>query len=94
MRAKLGQNSNDDSGSAFVGLTAQFANIIDRNSQVDSLSYTDQKRELTIEVMLESYAELDVIKDKLARNGVAVEVVSAEQVDAGARSRLRVRYSQ
>jgi len=44
--------------------------------------------------MLESYAELDVIKDKLARNGVAVEVVSAEQVDAGARSRLRVRYSQ
>ena len=59
-----------------------------------ALSYTDQRKELTVEVMLNSYADLDVIKDKLAGAGVAVEVVSAEQVDAGARSRLRVRYAQ
>ena len=94
MRAKLGQKDEGGEGSAFVGLTAQFANVIDSNSRVASLSYTDQRKELTVEVMLDSYADLDVIKDKLAGAGVAVEVVSAEQVDAGARSRLRVRYAQ
>jgi general secretion pathway protein L len=94
MRAKLGTAAGEGESSDFVGLTAQFANVIDTNSQVESLSYTDQRRELTVEVMLKSYADLDVIKDKLANSGVAVEVVSAEQVEAGARSRLRVRYAQ
>lgn len=92
MRAKLGQKAADGDGSAFVGLAAQFANVIDANSRVDSLSYTEQRRELTVEVMLNSYADLDVIKEKLASAGVDVEVVSAEAEESGARSRLRVRY--
>ena len=74
MRAKLGQ-SGGDGASTFVGLTAQFANVIDNTSLVNSLSYTEQRQELTVEIMLKSYADLDVIKEKLASAGVAVEVV-------------------
>jgi len=95
MRAKLGQSggAGDTDGSVFVGLTAHFANVIDDAGIVDSLSYTEQRQELTVEVMLDSYADLDVIKEKLASAGVEVEVVSAEQEESGARSRLRVRYA-
>ncbi len=95
MRAKLGQSGTGDGAdsSTFVGLTAQFANVIDDAGIVDSLSYTEQRQELTVELMLKSYADLDVIKEKLAGEGVEVEVVSAEQEESGARSRLRVRYA-
>lgn len=93
MRAKLGQSGANGESSAFVGLTAQFANVIDDAGIVDSLSYSEQRQELTVELMLKSYADLDVIKDKLAGTGVEVEVVSAEQEESGARSRLRVRYA-
>lgn len=92
MRAKLGQKSADGQGSAFVDLTANIANVLDTGSQVDSMSFSGQRQELTIEVMLKSYADLDTIKEKLAGAGVAVEVVSAEQEPAGARSRLRLRF--
>lgn len=94
MAAKLGQKANAGGGSAFVGLAAHFANVIDDKSRVDSMSYTEQRRELTVEVMLASYDDLETIKSKLASSGVAVDVASAEQQQGRVRSRLRVRYDQ
>jgi general secretion pathway protein L len=92
MSAKLGQKANTGEASAFVGLAAHFANVIDDSSRVDSMSYTEQRRELTVEVMLNSYDDLETIKGKLSRAGVAVDVASAEQEAGRVRSRLRVRY--
>lgn len=93
INSKLGQQDGSSGQNTFLALTAHFANVIDTDTQVSSLSYLQQRQELTIEVMLNSYADLDVIKDKLARAGIDVEVVSAEQESQGARSRLRVRYA-
>jgi type II secretory pathway component PulL len=75
-----------------VGLTAQFANVMTSSGRVDSLSYTQQREELTVEVLLDSFDDLESLKDKLAQAGIALEVVSSESEDAGARSRLRLRY--
>lgn len=92
MQAKVGKPTQDDGSNIFVGLTAQLSNVLEQGSKVDSLIYSSQRQELTVEVMLGGYDDLDVIKEKLAGSGVAVEVVSSEIEDAGARSRLRVRY--
>ncbi|MCR9258176.1 MAG: type II secretion system protein GspL [Pseudomonadaceae bacterium] len=92
MRAKLGQSNSAEENSAFVGLTAQFANVMTSSGRVDSLSYTQQREELTVEVLLDSFDDLESLKGKLAQAGIALEVVSSESEDAGARSRLRMRY--
>lgn len=92
MRAKLGQSNGSDNSNTFVGLTAQFANVMTSSGRVDSLSYTEQREELTVEVLLDGYEELESLKDKLAKAGIALEVVSSEAEAAGARSRLRMRY--
>ena len=93
MAAKLGQQGSADGGdSAFVGLLAQFSNVLDERADVASINYAGQREELTVEVMLGSYDELETIKNKLAENGVGLEVASAEQETRGVRSRLRVTY--
>ena len=92
MRAKLGQSGAAEENNAFVGLTAQFANVMTSSGRVDSLSYTQQREELTVEVLLDSFDDLESLKGKLAQAGIALEVVSSESEDAGARSRLRLRY--
>ncbi len=93
MAAKLGQKSNASEASAFVGLTAHFANVVEAEHRVDSLSYADQRQEVTVEVMLASYDDLETIKGKLAGAGVTVDVTSAEEEQGRVRSRMRVRYT-
>ncbi len=93
MRAKLGMRGGAaEAGSDFVGLTAHLSNTISTGHLLESLSYTDQRRELTAEVILGSYDDLEVIKGELARVGVTVDVANAEQEGQRVRSRLRVRY--
>ncbi len=93
MAAKLGQQGNASEASAFVGLTAHFANVVAAEHRVDSLSYVDQRREVTVEVILASYDDLETIKGKLSAAGVSVDVTSAEEEQGGVRSRMRVRYT-
>lgn len=92
MGSKLGEKANTGDSSAFVALASHFANVIDNKSSVESLSYTDQRQELTVEVMLGGYEDLETIKGKLASSGVNVDVASAEEEAGRVRSRLRVKY--
>lgn len=94
MESKLGQKSSGDgASSAFIDLTAHFSNVSKPNHEVLSISYTEQRRELNIEVMLRNYDELDAYKSELASRGIEVETTSAEQEARGIRSRMRVRYA-
>ena len=94
MESKLGQKSSSDgASSAFIDLTAHFSNVSKPNHEVLSISYTEQRRELNIEVMLRNYDELDAYKSELASRGIEVETTSAEQEARGIRSRMRVRYA-
>jgi general secretion pathway protein L len=91
--AKIGVKTDAGEGGAFVDLTAQFANVVGATNEVVSMSYAEQRKEVTIEVMLNSYDDIETIKTKLASAGVAVDVANAEEEGAKVRSRLRVRYA-
>ncbi len=95
MASKLGQGSPGTDGvkSAFLGLTAQFAKVAKAEHSVLSISYTEQRRELNIEILLNNYDELDAYKTQLATQGIEVETTNAEQETRGIRSRMRVRYA-
>lgn len=93
MAAKLGKDVAGASNSAeFVGLVAGLASALDAKHQVLSLSYSDQRQELNVEVMLGSYQDIDGLKDVLARSGVQMEPTNAEQVPTGVRSRMRLSF--
>ncbi len=93
MAAKVGEKISGEAGSAFVDLVANFANVLDNSGKVMSISYTEHRRELSVEVKLANYDQLDVIKSKLAGVGIAIDVTSAEEEGTQIRSRLRVRYA-
>ncbi len=92
LSAKLGVKSDATDAAKFVDLTAHFANAVKPTNQVVSINYADQREEVTVEVMLDSYDDLEVIKSKLAAADVAVDVANAEEEGDKVRSRLRVRY--
>ena len=95
MESKLGQKSSGETSpsGAFIDLTAHFSNVSKPNHEVLSISYTEQRQELNIEVLLRNYDELDSYKSELASRGIEVETTSAEQEARGIRSRMRVRYA-
>ena len=92
MTSKLGGKTSAGETSAFVGLTAQVANALQGQGSVMSLSYTEQRRELNVEVMLNGYEDIDTLKQKLSTQGVQLENTTAQQVEQGVRSQMRVRF--
>ena len=95
MASKLGQSGaqGESAGSAFIGLTSQFANVAKAEHSVLSMSYTEQRQELNVEILLKNYEELDAYKTQLSAQGIEVETTNAEQEARGIRSRMRVRYA-
>ena len=94
VNAKLGRTQNAGAGgqtSDFIGLMAHLANTIDGDSAVMSANY--QREELSVEVMLPSYDDLDPVKNELANVGVEVNVTSAEQDGQQVRSRMRLKFN-
>lgn len=91
--AKLGTKAGGEaSGSAFVGLTAHLANVLKMDNRVAHLGYADTRDELTAEVMMNDYDQLEVLKTDLAAAGVAIEVTNADQDGERVRARVRVKY--
>ncbi|MEE2785420.1 MAG: type II secretion system protein GspL [Pseudomonadota bacterium] len=95
MTTKLGASTaSGDLNSEFIGLMAHFAKTAKPGHDLLSLSYTEQRRELTVEVLLKDYNELDIYKQTLVDKGIEVETTSAEQEERGIRSRMRFRYAR
>ncbi len=94
MSAKLGQKASDGGASAFVGLTAHFANAVGADSRVQSLHYSGQREELTVEVMLASFEASESLKAELANAGIDAESTNLEREGDRVRSRMRLRFVQ
>ncbi len=94
MGAKIGQKTTDGGASAFVGLTAHFANAADANSRVQSMNYQGQREELTVEVMLASFQASEELQKKLGSAGIDAESTSLERDGDQVRSRMRLRFAQ
>ncbi|MCY3820732.1 MAG: type II secretion system protein GspL [Gammaproteobacteria bacterium] len=95
MRAKL-RESGAGSG-AFHLLLGQLAAGTDRGTadiNVRSITFNDSRSELTSELWLAGYAEIDALKRELEGQALAVDISSAEERDNVVRARLRVRIPE
>ena len=58
--------------------------------ELQSLSFSDDRGELTSELLLREYADLDRLRSDLEERGLVVHIGSAEERDGVVRARLRV----
>ena len=94
MRAKLRQS--DGGQVAFHLLLGQLATGTGRESSeisVRSLTFNDTRGELTSELWLADYAQIDRLQRELEGQDLAVDISSAEERDDVVRARLRIRLA-
>ena len=94
MRAKLDQSV--DGQVAFHMLLGQLAaGTIRDNARISvrSLTFNDSRGELTSELWLPGYAQIDQLKRELEGRGLSVDISSAEERDNVVRARLRIRLA-
>ena len=90
MRNKLRQA--DTGQGAFHLLVGQLAAGTSQGQiNVRSITFNDSRGELTSELWLPGYAEIDALKRELERQGLTVDINSAEERDDVVRARLRIR---
>ena len=91
MRAKLRQS--DGGQVAFHLLLGQIAaGTVQENAEISvrSLTFNDSRGELTSELWLPDYAQIDRLKRELEERGLSVDISSAEERDNVVRARLRI----
>ncbi|HAE20464.1 MAG TPA: hypothetical protein DCG41_14710, partial [Verrucomicrobiales bacterium] len=80
LEGKLGVSSQDSpAGISFIDLFGKTVSALRPNDQLQSLNFNQDKNELSIEVLLNTYDQLDIVRSSLESKGIAVEVASAEQ---------------
>ena len=92
MRRRVGQ-PDQPSAADFELLLGTLALAIDAaldGVELQSLSYSASRGELTTELSLREYADLDRLRLQLEGQGVVVHIGSAEEQDGIVRARLRV----
>lgn len=92
MRRRVGQ-PDQPSAADFEQLLGALALAIDaalEGVELQSLSYSAGRGELTTELSLREYADLDRLRLQLEEQGVVVHIGSAEEQDGIVRARLRV----
>ena len=91
LEGKLGVSSQDSpAGISFIDLFGKTVSALRSNDQLQSLNFNQDKNELSIEVLLNTYDQLDIVRGSLESKGIAVEVASAEQEVGSVRARFNV----
>ena len=78
----------------FVQLLGDTAPIFSAKGSVRSLSYLQDKEEMTVEMELKGYDQVDEIQTELRSRGIDIEVVSAGSIDGGVSARIRASYAK
>jgi len=90
LQARLGERT-DDGGAGLLALVGALASSTDPATRVQSFSYNGERAEMAVDLVTGGFEALDQIKERLAGQGVNVEITSAEQTDQGVRARVRLR---
>ena len=92
MRAKL-RVANDGEGAFHLLLGQLAAATVGAGAEINvrSIVFNDSGGELTSELWLPGYAQIDELKRELEERGLAVDISSAEERDDRVRARLRIR---
>jgi hypothetical protein len=77
-----------------VQLLGDTAPIFSAKGSVQSLSYLQDKGEMTVEMELKGYDQVDEIQTELRSRGIDIEVVSAGSIDGGVSARIRASYAK
>lgn len=90
LQAKLGERP-DGPSTGFIAYLAPLSAAMSPATRIQSLSYTEDRAELAVDLMVSGFDDLDRFKERLGSEGVDVEITSAEQVDDSVRARVRLR---
>ena len=95
MRVKLRQ-SGAGTGAFHFLLGKLAAGTVQGNADINvrSITFNDSRSDLTSELWLPGYAEIDALKRELEGQGLAVDISSAGEHDEVVRARLRIRVSE
>jgi general secretion pathway protein L len=90
LQAKLGERP-DDGSVGLLALVGALSTATDPRARIQSLNYTGERGELAVDLIINGFDGLDQVKERLAGQGINVEITSAEQTDQGVRARVRLR---
>ncbi|MDP6826213.1 MAG: type II secretion system protein GspL [Pseudomonadales bacterium] len=93
LAARLGEAVQDPGGRGFIEYVADLAAVSDNSVTVLGLNYAEGRSELSADLRLARYEDLDQLKESLAARGVNAEISSAEEVEGGVRARMRLSTS-
>ena len=95
MRVKLrGSDAGEGAFHLLLGQLAAGTLRADAEINVRSITFNDAREELTSELWLPGYAQIDGLKRGLEERGLAVDISSAEERDNIVRARLRIRVPE
>lgn len=91
MERHLAELHHGGSGGSFLALLAQAGPIIKRAQGIDVESLRYNQSVLEIELLLADFQVLDKLKQALVRDGLSVNITTANARDGKVRSQLRIR---
>ena len=92
-KAKLGgQSAKAENYLSFIDLLSRVSGGITGADKIQSLRFNHQRMELTFEILLPSFNELDPLKERASTQGVLLKVTNADKDGNGVRARLSAEY--
>ena len=85
---KLSSTPETDNNLSMVDLLLRTTNVLGTNSELQSLRFRAKQMELTAEVLIANFEELEAIKARSQAMGIAVEVSDASAEQKRVRARL------
>ena len=76
----------------FIQLLSASAAAMAAKGSIQSLSYNQNKHEMTVEILLRNYDQVEQIEVDLAQQGLKSEMISAGSVNGGINARLKASF--
>ena len=89
MQAYMGQKSAE--GSQFNSLVGLLSSELAGEARLRGFNFQSSRNELSVELILPGFEPLNALKERLSKNGVTVDISSADNQDDGVHARLRMR---
>jgi type II secretory pathway component PulL len=83
----------DTNPQGFVDLLSRVSGSVTGTNKIQSLRFNHQRMELTFEVLLPGFNELDPLKERSASQGVLLKVTNADNDGSSIRARLSAEYN-
>ena len=92
LASKIGPTAGAESSVSMVDLMLRTTSVLGPNSELQSLRFRGKQMELTADVLISGFDELDAIKNRSQAVGIVVEVSDATAERDRVRARLKGTY--